>query len=133
MSNREYVENRIKQALKITRGHPAKARRQIIAWTYEDPKLLFGLAQPHLTGIVAHAVGRVMNKKEEPEPVPEPATSQDDGNQFGVEILKSIAGGEAAQFGFESSGGRPMKKHTASQRHIDAIKQMVGKNQSTKK
>ena len=65
--SREYAEKRIKDALKQARGNATKARQQIIAWTNEDPKLLQALAQPHLTGIVAHAINRVIYKQETEE------------------------------------------------------------------
>jgi hypothetical protein len=125
--SREYVEKRIKEALKLTGGNATKARQQVIAWTYEDSKLLQGLAQPHLTGIVAHAISRVVNKKDELEILPEPPQEPMDRSQeFGMEILKAIASGASARFGQEDIAP-PVKKQPASQRHIDAIRQMVGK------
>lgn len=129
MRDYDYVENKIKQALKLTRGHAGKARQQVIAWTYEDNKLLHALARPHLTGIVAHAIGRVMNQKDEPEPIPEPVIEQDGGEEFGMEILKSIAGDKSAHFGMESAAP-PIKRSSASQRHIDAIQAMISKSKS---
>lgn len=125
--SREYVEKRIKEALKLTGGNATKARQQIIAWTYEDSKLLQGLAQPHLTGIVAHAISRVVSKKDEPETIPDtPREETDPMHEFGIEILKAIASGDSARFGQENAAP-PVKKQPASQRHIDAIRQMVGK------
>ena len=54
------------------------------------------------------------------------------GDEFGMEILKAIALGNPAQFGLESSSGASIKKQQASQRHIDAIRQMVSKDKSGK-
>jgi hypothetical protein len=49
-----------------------------------------------------------------------------------MEILKAIALGNPAQFGLESGSGVSVKKQQASQRHIDAIRQMVSKDKSGK-
>ena len=62
--NRDYAERRIREALKANSGNEAKARQQIIAWALDDSKLLQELVAPHITGIVAHAVGRVKTMKE---------------------------------------------------------------------
>ena len=70
--SREYAEKRIKEALHLTRGNIAKARQQVIAWTHDDMKLLHALTKPHMTGIVAHAVGRVASGKTDPQEVPLP-------------------------------------------------------------
>jgi len=132
--NREYAERRIREALKASGGNAARARQQVISWAFDDAKLLHELVAPHITGIVAHAVNRVMTTKE--KPVPEapaapakvPAGAKTD--EFGMEILKAIALGNPAQFGLES--GTPIKKQAASQRHIDAIRAMVSKNKTGK-
>ncbi len=125
--SRDYIEKRVKEALKLTGGNATKARTQIIQWAQEDSKLLYGLAYPHLTGIVAHAISRVQNRKLEPEAVPTiPDPSSDPDKLFGLEILKAIAGGGAARFGLENDAA-PVRKQPASQRHIDAIRQMAGK------
>lgn len=131
--SRDYIEKRIYEALKLTGGNATKARSMIIQWTQEDSKLLYGLAHPHLTGIVAHAISRVQNKKNEPLVIPDtPDPNSDPEHLFGLEILKAIAGGGAAKFGMEEAGP-PVKKQPASQRHIDAIRQMAGKKGTTKK
>jgi len=129
--SREYAEKRIKAALDLTRGNEAKARAQIIAWCHEDAKLLSALTKPHMIGIVAHAIGRVASGKTEPQEVVAPSIrgASDEEGAFGMEILKTIAGGETNKFGQEGYG-RPMKKQGASQQHIDAIRQMVEKSQS---
>lgn len=126
----EYVEKRVKEALKLTGGNATRARQMVIAWTNEDSRLLQGLAQPHLTGIVAHAVSRVINKKEQPEVIPPtPQEEEDPAHEFGMQILRTIASGSTAQFGLEGAE-RPQKKQAASQRHIDAIRQLTGRKNS---
>lgn len=131
--SRDYIEKRIYEALKLTGGNATKARSMIIQWTQEDSKLLYGLAHPHLTGIVAHAINRVQTKKNEVLSMPDaPDPNSDPEHLFGLEILKAIAGGGAATFGMEDAGP-PAKKQAASQRHIDAIRQLAGKKTTTKK
>lgn len=132
--NRDYAERRIREALKATGGNATRARQQVTAWAFDDAKLLHELVAPHITGIVAHAVNRVMSQKEKPVPAaPEPAkVKAPKGEEFGMEILKAIALGNPAQFGLESSSGASIKKQQASQRHIDAIRQMVSKDNKSK-
>jgi hypothetical protein len=97
----------------------------------DDTKLLHELVAPHITGIVAHAVYRVKTMKEKPKTAPTPPAPLDPKNDpFGMEILKAIALGNPTQFGRES--GVPIKRQAASQRHIDAIQQMVSKDKSKK-
>lgn len=122
----DYVEKKIKEALDMTRGNSTQARQQVIAWAMDDPKLLRELVRPHMVGITAHAVGRVISGKTKPEtvPVPEDADAKD---TFGMDILKTIAGGDTAQFGQENYG-RPVKKSGVSQSHIDAIQAMIDKS-----
>ncbi len=130
--NRDYAESKIREHLKATGGNATKARQKIIAAALEDTKLLHELVAPHMTGIVAHAVNRVMTMKEKVvPPTPEPAQpAKGKTDPFGLEILKAIALGNSAQFGMES--GASVKKQAASQRHIDAIRQMVSKDKSNK-
>ncbi len=132
--NRDYAEKRIREALKASGGNSTRARQQVTAWAFDDAKLLHELVAPHITGIVAHAVNRVMSMKEKSIPAtPEPTkAAPKKGEEFGMEILKAIALGNPAQFGLESSSGASIKKQQASQRHIDAIRQMVSKDKSGK-
>lgn len=132
--NREYAEQKIREALKSSGGNAASARQKVIAWAFDDAKLLHELVAPHITGITAHAVNRVMTMKEKPKPAvpeaPKPLPEGTNNDPFGMEILKAIALGNPAQFGLES--GIPIKKQAASQRHIDAIRQMVSKDKTGK-
>lgn len=128
--NRDYAERRIREALKSSGGNTTRARQQIITAALEDTKLMQELVAPHLTGIVAHAVNRVMTMKEKPAAAPPPPETVSTNDPFGMEILKAIALGNPAQFGQDS--GVPLKKQAASQRHIDAIRQMVSKDKTKK-
>ncbi len=132
----DYVISKIKQALENSRGNETKARQQIIAWTYEDTKLLHDLAKPHMTGIIAHAISRVKRMQErgektiKPEPVPGPVSDPELDGTFGIELLKAIAADGRAKFGMESNDRPAPKRGAASQQHIDAIKMMARKGKS---
>ncbi len=134
--SREYAEKRIREALNMAKGNTTKARQQIIAWTNEDPKLLQALAQPHLTGIVAHAISRVVHKQEIDEhevDVPEvPQTLNMAPDTFGKEILKALASENTVMFGRDTGAG-PARRKQASQSHIDALKQIASKSKGTGK
>ena len=131
----EYVEGRIKEALKLTDGNQAKARQQIIAWTFEDAKLLHALAKPHLSGIVAYNIERVASGRADAaknvEPAPDKkkpakkakANGKDTEEQFGLEILKAVAGSPEI-FGLEDPGA-PRKRGGVSQSHVDAIEALT--------
>ncbi|GJL84459.1 MAG: hypothetical protein DHS20C02_02340 [Micavibrio sp.] len=131
--SREYAERRIKEAIKKTNGNAARAKQQVIAWTIEDTKLLDALTRPHLTGIVAYNIERIMSgrsaAKEEAPVADKPPTQED---EFGIEILKAVAASDAAVFGQEGNAP-PMKRGRASKQHIDAIRQMTGKSKPIKK
>lgn len=128
--SREYAEKKIKEALHVTRGNAAQARNQVIAWAMDDHKLLKELVKPHMMGITAHAISRVVSGKTEPVSVQsaEVRGAADGKDSFGMDILKTIAGGDTAQFGQESYG-RPVRKQGASQEHINAIEQMIKSGQ----
>lgn len=134
--DREYAESRIRDALKASDGNATKARQIILSWAFEDTKLLHELVAPHISGIAAHAVNRVQTMKKKPAAAPlapekAPASKKAQKDAFGMEILKAIALGNPAQFGQEN--GVPLKRQAASQRHIDAIREMVAKKDSSDK
>ena len=130
--SREYAERRIKEAVKKAGGNAERAKQQVIAWTMEDTKLLDALTRPHLTGIVAYNIERVMSGRSaaKEEAVQEKPPAQED--EFGIEILKAVAATNAAVFGQESNAV-PIKRGRASKQHIDAIRQMAGKSKPVKK
>lgn len=132
--SREYAEGRIKEALKLSKGNPTKARQRVMAWTFEDPKLLQALSHPHLTGIVAHAIGRVIHMQElgDPEIAEAPETLDMTPETFGKEILNALQSNGAAMFGQESNAA-PMHRGAASKRHIDALKYIASKSHEPKK
>ncbi len=132
----EYAESRIKEALKLSGGNQVKARQQIIAWTFEDAKLLHALAKPHLSGIVAYNIERVAsgradaakNTKAAPDKKKKPAkkakaNGKDTEEQFGLQILKAVAGSPEI-FGLEDPGA-PRTRGGVSQSHMDAIEALT--------
>jgi len=128
-----YAEDKIKEALKASRGNPAQAQKALIEWALQDQELLIALVRPHMKGITAHAVDRVARGKKAPEAVSSSSSKSSTKlkDSIGMDILKTIAGGETAQFGQENYG-RPLGKKGASQRHIDAIHQIIKSGESKK-
>ena len=127
--SQDYAESRIREALRLNNNNATKARQQIIAWAAEDQRLLLTLARPHLTGIVAHAVGRVVNRQNrEDEDIPDAPQSIDmPPETFGMEIIKALQNRETARFGRDGGSALPRRKQ-ASQSHIDALKKMAKKS-----
>lgn len=127
----DYVERKIVEAMQLAEGDQAVARKHIIAWTFEDTKLLHELTKPHMVGIVGHAVGHVVNKKHKEEMQKKASAKinlEDElAGDVGLEILKAIAGGSSPRFGLENNSARLGKKQ-ASNKHIDAIKKLAVKN-----
>lgn len=136
---RDYADHRVSEALRMAGGNAAKARRQIQAWFYEDPKLLMELTRPHWNGIVAYAVDRAVDRalKGEETPAPKPkkasasAKPKKEGS-FGKEMLRSFVSEHAAKFGHESAAPTPSRK-AASQDHIDAIHFLAAKSRQKSK
>jgi hypothetical protein len=128
--SREYAEKRIRDALKQAKGNATKAQRQVIAWATSDMRLLLALCQPHLTGIVAHAVNRVIHRQEAEDHAPEipdmPQSLNMGPETFGKEILRALQSNNTAQFGREESAA-PVSKKQASQSHIEAMKKLARK------
>lgn len=128
---REYVFNRIKEALRLHNGNAVKARQQIIAWTYEDAKLLHSLTRPHLTGIVAYAIDRYQRKALD-DKQPTRKSFEDDldkqpGENFGKEMLRSMVQGKPDVFG-EEPLGISRGKSQASKKHEDIMRLLASKN-----
>jgi hypothetical protein len=130
--NRDYAQSRIRDALAQAKGNATKARALVTAWAVEDHRLLLGLSQPHLTGIVAHAVNRVIYRQEQGEDEePIPMTPQGlnlTPGSFGKQILDALSDGETPVFGLEAGSRTVQGRKKASQSHIDAIRQMASKS-----
>ena len=123
----EYAERRIIEALEAAKGNPTRARQQIIAWSHDDPKLLLALARPHLTGIVAHAVNRVIYRQnlQADDTVSENPQKLDMAPEtFGQAILNSLQSNDTPRFGHEGSAA-PVGRRKASKSHIEALKRMA--------
>jgi hypothetical protein len=126
--SREYAERKIAEALKEADGNATRARQKVIAWAMDDVRLLQGLVRPHMTGITAHAVSRVLRKKTLPaEEIPEFTKAVDmPENIFGKEIL-GLLGGGGAKFGGEIYESVSTGHKKASKSHVDAIMRMAKK------
>ena len=120
-----YTENRIKEALRLSNGNVHAAQKQIFAWLYEDHKLLLDITRPHLNGIVAYSVQRVLSRmlKSDDELLEEEAQDaliSSSKKSVGKEILKGFASRQAPQFGKESIAA-PIRRKAASQHHVDVM------------
>ncbi|MCB1681360.1 MAG: hypothetical protein H6858_00750 [Rhodospirillales bacterium] len=140
MSSRQYLENRIREALKKSKGNKHLARQQIIAWTYEDSKLLHALTRPHLDGIIAYHIdrmlsGRAVDKTGTEAPAnakkSAPASKLQKGEDFGMELLRAVVARDAVVFG-QDSGAGPSKRKQTSKQHVDALMKMASSVETTK-
>lgn len=130
MSDRQYAEKRIKEALQKAGGNTTHARQHIIAWAQEDAKLLQALTKPHLSGIVAYNIDRILSGRgaattDGPAKKKTAAKPQQKKENFGLEILKAAAGNNETTFGMEAYGPSNRPKSQVSQAHIDAIRAMT--------
>lgn len=134
----DYADHKLSEALRLANGNAAKARRQIQAWFYEDPKLLLELTRPHWNGIVAYAVDRAIARAKRGEttqaPKPRKGAKGKKEGPIGKEMLRSFVSEHAAKFGHESSSGAPMpSRKAASQNHVDALHLIVAKSKQKSK
>lgn len=132
--SREYAEDRIREALRLNAGNMALAKQQIIAWTYEDTKLLHALSRPHLNGIVAYQVERVASGRAEIErrkPETGPAKKLPVDENFGMDLLRAVAAAGAPIFGQEVYS-TAVRKGKASKQHVDAIHRIAKPISKTK-
>ena len=128
--SKEYIYNRIKEAMRLHKGNSVKARQQVIAWTYEDPKLLHALARPHLNGIVSYAIDRFQRgalDDGDDARIHESDLNRPTDDEFGKELLRSMVTGKPEIFGEEPSGTYH-EKSRASKRHQDAMRFLAGKS-----
>ncbi len=134
----DYADHKVSEALRLTGGNAAKARRQIQAWFFEDTKLLLELTRPHWNGIVAYAVDRAVDRAlrgEEIPPPPRAAQPKKPGSKegtFGKEMLRSFVSENAAKFGHEGNAAQPARR-AASQNHVDAIHLIAAKGKQKQK
>jgi hypothetical protein len=126
----DYAERRIKEALRIAGGNTTRARQQVIAWTFEDAKLLHALTEHHLTGIVAYHIERVSSGRSmKPKRAAAVATAPKGrktipADAFGLELLKAVAGADAALFGLEGPSASSHRGQASAQ-HVEAIRRMA--------
>lgn len=135
-----YMHTCILEALAKAGGNEHKAQKIIALRAMEDFQLLQALAKPHLTGIVAHAVGRIAiqenaRRENSYEELPEqPVLEQADQGMagFGLDLLKALGGQNVPKFGMEDAAPRLGRKQ-ASQQHVNALRLMANKSKGKKK
>ncbi len=124
----DYARRTILDLLKRAKGNPVTTGRLVQELAFQDARLLQELAAPHLKGIVAHAVSRVIREQtEEPDRHPDMPESLDMPlDQFGRDLLGALGGRNTPHFGHENAAPAPAHK-AASKAHIDAIKRIAKK------
>lgn len=129
--SQNYANKKVQEALKLCNGNATLAKKQIIELAHNDIELLKALTRPHLDGIVAYQIERVVSGRAELESrhPNEPVKGED--NNFGMELLRAIADENVTVFGQEE-GYVSKKRKVASKQHIDAIHHMAA-SQSDKK
>lgn len=130
-----YLENRIEEALKKSKGNQTKARQLVTSMAIEDDQLLLALAKPHLNAIVAHAISHhasVIKKKKAKsadDDIPEVPKSATGEEGFGLDLLKALGGNNVPKFGKEDAAP-PVRKVKASSQHVNALKMMASKSKT---
>lgn len=128
----DYAEAKVSEALRLSGGNMAKARRLIQTWLYEDPQLLLELTRPHWNGIVAYAVDRADTRAKKGDAPKKAVKKPPQTESFGKDVLRSFVAEHAAQFGRESAAA-PIGKRTASQTHVDAIHLIAAKSKTKRR
>jgi hypothetical protein len=129
-----YARAKIEEALKAADGNATAACRAVLNAALNDARLMNDLAQPHLKGIVAHAVAHVIREGERAAagdaPHPQnPETLDMPLDQFGRELLGALSGRDTPRFGQEVYGAADSRAKPASQAHIDTLKKIARKSE----
>lgn len=130
-----YLENRIDEALRKSKGNQTKARQLVTSMALEDDQLLLALSKPHLNAIVAHAishhasVAKKKKTKSADDDIPAVPKGVKDGEGFGLDLLKALGGNNVPKFGKEEAAP-PVKKVKASTQHVNALKLMASKSKT---
>lgn len=130
-----YAEDKIKEALRMNSGNLALARAQVMAWAAQDARLLYSIAKPHLSGIVAFQIERVASgradrdHKEKNVVVENKVSVQQKYKEedFGLDLLRAVAASDAVVFGHENIS-TPVKKSGVSAQHVNAINIIAAKS-----
>ena len=124
----DYARACVAEALKDAKESAPRAQRLLADRALTDNRLLVELATPHLKGILAHAVGRVIHEQTRPpEEHPDFPESLDMPlDTFGRELLGALKGRNTARFAQEDAAPRPGRK-AASLQHIETIKKIAKK------
>lgn len=129
-----YARHAVLEALKKSKGSAARAQTQLMSEVLKDNRLLVELSQPHLKGIIAHAISKVIHEQTNPpEDHPDAPEAIDMPlDTFGRELLGALKGRNTPKFGQEDAAP-PTGHKAASKAHIDAINKIVSPNKPKKK
>jgi hypothetical protein len=124
----DYARRNILEALKKSKGSATRAQALVADAAMKDNRLLVELAQPHLKGIIAHAVARVIHEQTSPpeEHPDQPSMIDMSLDTFGRELLGALSGRNTPKFAQEDAAP-PTGHKAASKAHIDAINRIVKK------
>jgi len=128
--SREYADKKIKEALALCNGNVARARQQIMMLAEDDQKLLQALTKPHLDGIISYQVERVASGRAEFEARHPEESLNEEGEGFGMDLLRAIASSDVTKFGQELPVSS--KRKIASKQHIDAIHKIASSRKNKK-
>ena len=124
----DYARKQILEILKAAKGNASRAQTALMQAALNDQRLLAELSGPHLKGIVAHAISRVMHEQTAPpdEHPEQPESIDMPLDTFGRELLGALSGRNTARFAQEDAAPRQPHK-SASKAHIDAINKIAKK------
>jgi len=118
--SRDYALSRVKDALEKSDGNHLKAQRLLLQWLEKGQTLLVGLAGPHLSSIVTHAIAHVTTPPKKINP------KEYESDEFGSAMLESLSAGGAdnPSFGQAPTASIPKPGQT-SRAHVDPINKIA--------
>ncbi len=123
----EYVQEKVIEALKSTKGMRGPAKRKLAALCATDSRFLLDLVAPHLSGILDHAVQHYsraeLTKMAKPSPKPKAASAGLE--TLGEALLRRFAGQNTPVFGMDDPNQGTGKRPVASAQHRAAIAQIA--------
>lgn len=139
MSEQNYLDKCVSQALAQSGGNAASARKILTARAKLDARLLQAMASPHMVGIVSYHVDRILRKakagdipkpRKAKTPLPPPPKNMQQ-NEFTNALRGAIEDHKGQIFGQEQIAKGSRSKIQASNRHISALRAIAnGRKQS---
>lgn len=131
-----YAQQKIREALAASKGNRKKSEDMVRAMALDDARLLGELMGPHLAGVIAHAVARVAEGKEDevsPKRPDKPVPVAFPQDAFGRDLVRAITSKDVNGFGMPQPKTLEAKPKPASKQHVDAIKALASKTISKDK